>query len=221
MGKVYMIYASVPTDIFNTRLKYLLHSVSNFDYRHKKNEKYICGLYAWTKDKKILSEFLETRYADAFDVIKKDFDRYKMGKFNYEADNTAYDYLKLKSYKYKYNKNRDDSEYEEMVTTQYEHIQCTNYLTENLINFYEERSISVDYKVFNDDIQNALDVLGYTTIYDTNIDKSSRYDNEIRRLRAEKKQLQNKTVFGHELIHYYNNEYVGLMYLYSYLFFGR
>ena len=217
MGKVYMIYVSVPTDIFNTRLKYLLSSVSNYDYRHKKNEKYLYGFYAWTKDKKILSEFLDTRYADTFDVIKKDLDNDELEEFK-----SVYNYLKLNIYEYKYNKNLYESESEKMVTTRHEYIQCTNYLTENLINFYEERYITIDYKIFNDDIQNALDILGYTTIYDTNIDKSSRYeDDEIRRLRAEKKQLQNKTVFGHELIHYYNNEYAGLLYLYSYLFFGR
>ena len=29
--------------------------------------------------------------------------------------------------------------------------------------------MNIDYKIFNDDIQNALDILGYTTIYDINI----------------------------------------------------
>jgi hypothetical protein len=83
-------------------------------------------------------------------------------------------------------------------------------------------NLSVDYKVFNKDIQEALDVLGYTTLYDLNVDSTPESDEMMKRqIKAERNYYHGKTVFGKDLIFKHDtNEYVGLMYLFSYLFFG-
>ena len=67
--KLYLIYAIIPSNVFSTRIKYLIDNVK--DFKTQGNDR--VGLYAWTTSKKILEEFLEGRDHDIYKVIKKEF----------------------------------------------------------------------------------------------------------------------------------------------------
>ena len=65
MGKVYVFYAEIPKDIFDTTYKYILSNTnSSASYQIKNDKVYI--LYAWTKNKQYAVEFKDVRPDDVF-----------------------------------------------------------------------------------------------------------------------------------------------------------
>ena len=232
--KLYKIYLTIPEEIYNKRIKYLVSKESFEGYHFKKNKKYVYGLYAWTTKKKYIEEFKRTRFMDAFSINKSEIDedefedfkskystlKLDMRKFFYSAeinpDNYDYDsyMLTIKTV------NASDINNNIVLTTKQEWIESTQHLRENMEEHYAS-NISFDYKIFKRHIQEALDILGYTTMFDLHNSTNPESDEYISRsLKAENNYHHNKTVFGNELIKYNNNEYAGLLYLFSYLFFG-
>ena len=234
--KIYKIYLSVPEIIYNKRLKWLVNKETFEGYHFKKEKNLVCGLYAWSTKKKDVEEFKSTRYMEAFKINKSYIDKcaFKDFKKKYESlelEKRYYFYASFKnpnSYSYnEYDTSEDTDPYatkEEIgntvMTTKQEWVESTSHLRENMNEFYTS-NIGVDYKIFKKDIQEALDVLGYTTMFDIHSDSTPETDEYIgRSIKAEANYHNGKTVFGNKLIKYDANEYVGLLYLFSYLFFG-
>lgn len=152
--KLYLIYAKIPESEFNKTIKYLIPNV--YDYRWI-NEKFY-GLYAWTKSKSKLNDFLEVRYKKAFEVSKKniDDDEYQMFKDHYNL-------LELVRHIYKYGNKKKEIE---VVTTKNEEIESIGNGSENYNDFGPRVHPDANYRLFKDDIIHALDMIGYTSAYD-------------------------------------------------------
>ena len=229
MKKVYLIYVKIPTYIYLDRL---CHLVTNNDFRFRQKGKYILGLYAWTDDKKLLKEFMETRYAPIFkvkktrkdnleDILPKDISiTLKLEEHNYfhdsdfdpefsNVDDTISDIVKSRS--------------ELIVSTREEYNNCAWSLSENMLEYGPAKYIvrENDYTIFNDELIDALDILGYISNYDLlYANASNMYDvNDYNRSFGTSYRGHNIT--NNILCNMHNNQYYGFIYLYSYLIFGE
>lgn len=158
MKKIYIIYATIPENIYNRQLKYTLPS-TNKDYQWKNGKMY--GLYAWTDSKKILNEFFEIRNSGIYTVSKKSClsdEEYKIFKDNYSM-------LKLSLNRFYYTSEMNDDECIDIVTTKNEYVISTEYGIETLNEFAFKPSEEISYLLFNKEIIKALDTVGYVDAY--------------------------------------------------------
>ena len=81
--KVYLIYITLPKNIFNTRFKYIMDGVNNVNYKFT-NDKVIV-LYAWTTKKKLVKRFLEERCSRIFKIKEKEYDEDDFNDFEYTS----------------------------------------------------------------------------------------------------------------------------------------
>lgn len=157
MKNVYLIYIKVDNDSFNT-LKYIIPNVHDYIWRDEK----FYGMYAWTSSKSKLSDFLETREEKVFVTSKKELDSDEFELFKEH-------FYTLELNRYKYNTIRlDKKETVEVVSTKNEYIEVVENGSENYQEFGPTVSDRFNYKIFNKDIIKALDILGYTEVYDLN-----------------------------------------------------
>ena len=236
--KLYKIYLSIPENIYNRRIKWLVSKETFTDYHFRKDGKHVYGLYAWATKRKIIDEFKSTRFMDAFVINKSNIDEDDLADFKHKYSN-----LELKSRIYYFSVRYDPNHFmyhednvdivdnasvnnkmemisSEVVTTKQEWIESTHNLHENM-DRYCMTSTKIDYKIFKSHIIDALDVLGYTITHDLKFESTLSGDEAFsRQIKAERNYHHNVTIKGNKLIKYHENEYVGLMYLYSYLFFG-
>lgn len=157
MKSIYIIYIKIDEDTFNI-FKYIIPNVHDFKWRDDN----FYGMYAWTTSKSKLSEFLEIREKSIFNISKKEIDdeEYKMFKSHYHL-------LELKRYDYNSNRTNKD-EYVKVVTTKNEKIEVQDNGSENYNEFGPAVSSLFNYKIFKKDIIQALDIVGYTGLYDVN-----------------------------------------------------
>lgn len=226
--KIYKLYLTVPEYIFNTRLKYLIDSVDKVNYKIKGNDVVI--LYAWTPKKKLVKKFLEERCQSVFTVKTQDID--------YDEDYD--DFLSNNSTSKLYEENValiqgydsyeresgvniiDTDNFVKMIVTKFEVDNFSTYRSENMNEFGPKINADIDYDLFNDDIKSALNVLGYTTLYDSSFNmyyghgcgSISRYE----RAMVVENMLDS---CGDEITGLMQIEYVVFVYLYSYTFIGK
>ena len=208
MNKVYLIYATIPTYLFENKYKYLIEN--RYDY--KPYEDNMIGLYAWTTKKELKKEFEAVRsQSNIFNVIKKDDidDEFE------ELLTTKYASLELGYRDY----GIDNDEYLIICSTKFEHVNSTIDGDENMEEFYEKSYLDdfglIDYKIFSKEMQVALDTVGYTMKY---IETSSDDQEEIDFINYNSSYNMGAT--GVNLPTMNNNEYEILIYLYDLMFLG-
>ena len=199
--KIFYIYAKIPRLLFDERIRYLLSNQHNFHCK----KGYMCGLYAFTNNKKLLKKFLEFRDPDVYSVIKDniDDDDYKDIHVNKGDLELRYSDFSL-----------NNKENIEMVVTKNEET-IIKYDGQEYINAYGPSSyVKTNFYIFNDKIISALDNLGYTKSYidqfGTDDEVDYMYYNESFNLSP----LLNKHIKSKY------NEINLLLYLYRYFFIG-
>ena len=206
MSKIYFIYASISEDVFNKRIKYFIDSriIHKFRWKHGK----LYGMYAWTTDKKKVKDFLETRNGSIYTVIKKDVEDKDE---ELKRLRREYGEQELNYYSFRH----DDPEEMIILTTKNEYTISTDNIEEYLYEFGGFNDyLKYDYRVFNEEIQLALDILNYNTQYDTNIGKTesieyARYNSSFR-----------VTPLGRTMTDFTYNEANVLLYFFEYMFIG-
>ena len=221
MKNLYMIYIIVPSDVFNSRIKYLIDSrYSTFKYK----DGFITGLYAWSTNKKLVKKFIESR-ADVFKVKKKEmsdasYKKYKKNYFDLRLEDRRY-FADVSIRDNDVEKVVESDLYMDVISTKFEFIAATYEISENMASFGPASYLSYDYKIFNDLIIEALDVLQYTLLYDTFVPTNPESDEMLEREDvAHYNSGFNLTPYSNIMLDFTSNECVALLYLFSYTFFG-
>ena len=208
MKKIYYIYAIIPENIYDKKVRYIIPN--QHDYKLKHNAMY--GLYAWSTSKKIVKEFFEVRNKSVYTLIKKDI----YDKEDYKLIKEKYGDLELDYRKFYYNNDSPDEEESiTIVSTKNEYVQSTEYISENLYEFGPKADIAIHYSIFKDKIIKALDLLGYTTDYDIEYGNDSDADYASYNLSFGLTKYGNRNVTGNV------NQMNILLFLFRYLFYGN
>ena len=188
--KVYMLYAKIQETLWNEKLQFLVFHPEYYKWSEELNS-YV-GLYGWSDDQEMIKRFIESRKTAAksfYTVIthKMDKGEYLIFRKEHIMEEIGY-YIIPKSN----NESLRDYEMSKFLDTRlsikdmdsnakllYSHdelfpIVCTkeeyNEAFSNGSAFMYEfliRTMEIDYNIFNDDVIQALDMLGYCKEYDT------------------------------------------------------
>ncbi len=226
MRDIYLIYIVLPNKVFDSRIKYLMDSKYN-TFRHK--DGIVTGLYAWSNKKSIVKKFIDTR-TDIFDVKKKEISDkvYKKYKKDYSdlklEERRFYSDTALRESYHKYIDDKNpvsDNDFADVVTTKFEFVASTIEMKENMMAFGPAAFLSFDYKLFNERIIEALDILQYNLLYDIYVPTNPESDEMFERKDvADYNASFSRTNRGNEIFSFDNDEYITLLYLFSYTFFG-
>lgn len=206
MSKVYFIYATIPEEIFNKRIKYFIDHQAIHRFKRENGKMY--GMYAWTTSKKKLKSFLNTRNNSIYTVVKKEL--------NNEIEMTElkrnFGSMQLDYYLY-----RSDTDGKELcvTTTKDEYLASVEEVELNFWEFIISDLVDVNYKIFNKEVQEALDLLDYTRQYASNCS-----DDEDLHDEACYNASFHKTLFGIDNPFEGYNEANILLYLFEYMFLG-
>lgn len=204
MKKVYFIYVSIPERIFN-KVKYMLGNTEG--YRWKRDKMF--GLYAWTTNKAIASEFFEVRNKDIYTLVKKEIDEDELKHIK-----DMYYTLKLDHRIYYLDKSESIDKSVEIVSTKNEYVCVTEEAEEYMWEFGPQISENVPYEIFNDKVLNALDTVGYCKGYDLRFAKDEQMESTSYNLSFGLTPLGNRDSFR------YDNKMNVLIYLFNYFFYG-
>lgn len=205
MKQIYYIYASIPSNIFDTKIKFFLSHAS--DFRFKKNSMF--GLYAWTTKKKYVKEFFDIRTKKPYIMINEDVDDSHVDEMK-----ERYSSMELKKYKYKHIK-EDGTETEvEILSTKDEYVCSVMDAEENLNEFGPEVCFDIPPAMFKRKIYEALDLLGYVSDY------VFKYGNEQEIEWAGYNESFGLTPTGKQLKLKIEDNVNVLLYLFHYLFYG-
>lgn len=206
MKTVYLINAMIPREIYDTGIKYLLPSNSDF----RVNGNTVSGIYAWTDSKKFLEDFLEARDSSVYKVVPIKFDdkdEFKTFKFNNKDAMLMYKSFNSECELGKSNKI-------DILVTFNEYIQSTDYGSENMFEFGFSGINLTNYHIFKEKLIESLDILNYTVEYDKhNDDDSIRESNDYN-------MSFGITSLGHRIKFDVNNEVNVLLHLFRYFFSG-
>lgn len=200
--KVYFIYATIPREVYDEKIKFLLGH--EYDFRVKKDKMY--GLYAFTKSKKLLNDFLYVRNKkNLYTVIKAEVDEYDYEHYRDERSN-----LKLQRSSFE----TLEGETMEIVVTKNEEYIIKYDKEEYMHEFGFKPYRDLNYVIFNKKLQNSLDKLGYVKLYDTF------YGNEEDLGYVGYQESFNLTPLGNDIIPLYSEVNV-LLYLFRFMFMGE
>lgn len=215
--KIYMIYASIPESIFND-ISEFLPNLSVWSYDDETN-RYI-GLYGWTRNKDLYKDFIDVRKdCEFYRYLSKDLDKHEYDEFKKE-----FLMMKLKYYKYSRG-DYNDCKSVAFPSTKWEY-ECTDSSAiENnvLYRIYGIFGEMGDYYIFKDDVIEALDVIGYTTLYDSVYGGDDCFCDEEKDARVELA-LYNMsyglTVRGNKFIDIFSDKFGIFMTVFNTLIFG-
>lgn len=203
---VYLIYVVIPIHIYNKILYFL---PKHFNFVCRGNKYY--GLYGWSFKKKMITEFLSFRNKNIYTLKEYTFeteDEYE----TFRKDNIE---LKL-DYRVFVTKDKSTIKKVQLVTNKIEYVESVENASENCNLYILEKLSFVDYSIFKDKIIDALDVLNYTSLYDTYAaDSDERSDSAGFNLSF------NMTPLGTTIGKIEYDEFNLLLHLYNYLFFGE
>jgi hypothetical protein len=227
--KLFIIDIMIPKDVFNDRLGYLVQksTVKTFVTFEEVDPFTVHGIYAWTTNEDYLQSFIETRANDIYRVKKlTGLDKSEVDKFR-----KRYPDLELSEYKYWYNQANEvplppGEEYEDpdslfirIVSTKNEYENSTIFLQENMNEHFVIPDLYIDYNIFKPELKEALDVLGYTYLYDSYFSPDN--DEYDRKDLADYNRSFGLTPGGNPFSMVMKNEYLGFIYLYHYPIFGN
>lgn len=204
---VYFIYANIPREVYDKTLKFLLSH--QYDFRAKGNM--MRGLYAITNKKKYVKEFFNIRSGrEMYTLVEKEMSKED---WNTLSEDRFHDLL-LKESRFI----SDGRDFIDMVVTFNEEVTTKEDGSAYISEFGPRQFVDIDYMIFSKALINALDVLGYTTYFDTS---SSSFDPE--RKEAARYNLDfGQTSLGREMPGFTtaDNEINILLYLYRAMFLG-
>lgn len=209
--KVYLVFAKIFAKEYDTKLKYLLGERQNFSYRYKKDQDqgFYYGLYGWATNKVDLKKFLSSRNPEKVVIKKKVLEKEEWKKFK-----SQFKKQKIKEYDFCV-----DEESYPLIATWFEHYNCSSYYFENYVQFSLPSYATIDYSIFDEKIQEALDLIGYTFIHDT-YNANDETIGDGRKELADYNAGFDKTPFGNpipqEIVE--KNEYALFFRLYDYFF---
>lgn len=216
---MYLIYIKINVDEFDKRMKYLIENIQQY----KQKDGVWTGLYAWTYKKKMVSKFLKFRNKKIYKVVEKDIDddrlmhllKHKYPTLKLYESYFVSDVIRTVRVDHECGMKPKDTEgMTPMVTTKFEFLNSTDYLSENIYEFLA--CPEIDYNFFTADMVKLLDILQYTFYYD------NYYATGQRREYADYQAGFNLTPGGERLYaDMMTNELFALFYLYSYSFFGK
>lgn len=151
--KLYFIYVSIPRNIYEAKIKYLLSK--QYDFRAKHDVMY--GMYAISNDKTMVEDFFAVRGYGQYNLIER-----KCDKELYRELKDAKSDMFLKRVVY------EDGEGKpmEIIVTKNEKTIIEYDADQYLAEFGPAARAVIDYYTFNKKFIKALDILGYTTAYD-------------------------------------------------------
>jgi hypothetical protein len=189
--KIYLIYVKIPINLYEEKLGHLLVSYS---FSFKIEDDYYIGLYAFTKNKKILEDFINRRlnawkrklyFYKKVELSKDEYKKF-LQKFHnielaYRIITTSYlSSLSDISYEYReavyktlkeipkeiYNETiRKNSTIKIILCTEFEYIASVETGNVFVLNSYLLKGLP-DYTIFNKKYKDALDKIGYTFDFD-------------------------------------------------------
>lgn len=220
--KVYILELLIPINIFNS--KQLTVFLPSKRYYEEIDGNLMKGIYAWSKKKSVINKFLSYRDAsnyrghvcdmskEEFFIFKEKYSECKISKYRYVCNPDHY--------KDDMNTIREDNDssdqWTELYTTQYEYVNCTDYLDENM--FENGLVAKVNYRAFSPEFIEILDNLGYTTIFDT-MYSNIEYGEEARDV-ANYQLSYGKTPLGNDIPATLYNETSALLLFYRFPILG-
>jgi hypothetical protein len=204
MKEVYLIYASIPSILFDNKIGDFVKDKMKYKFHNN----YYRGLYAWTTKKKILKEFLEVREGakSMYTVIKREFSKNEFQEFKSE---NSYEEL---SY-YTFYHDMDDDVTESDITDNRTFV-CTKEEYEETYDMgmqymydYMAQIVNVDYLIFKDEFKMALDSIGYCDTFNRIYDGLSEYDDHDDFYFSRHEMTQFNNSYG---LSYYGNEVVNI-----------
>jgi hypothetical protein len=207
----------VPDKIVTFDFKMLLPDEGSY-LEYDKNTDRFYGLYGWTNDKKIMSDFKNWRCECKYYRYTREevsSDDYKMYKENFKLWRIKYRKLMV---------NQDSEKYEIVPLTFYEKSIINDDATIYSFILDSGKYFVVDYYPLNDEITEALDILNYTSEYDEYLggDPSAFSDSE-RDERAELASYNrgfNLTIFNNKYFDLFSNKLGIFMIIYKELLYG-
>jgi len=214
---IYKVYISVPAKIVTFDFKMLLPDEGSY-LEYDKNTDRFYGLYGWTNDKKIMSDFKNWRCECKYYRYTREevsSDDYKMYKENFKLWRIKYRKLIV---------NQDSEKYKIVPLTLHEKSIMDDDATIYTFILDSGKYFVVDYYPLNDEITDALDILNYTSEYDGYLggDPSAFTDGE----REERTELAfynrgyNLTVFNNKYFDLFENKLGIFMIIYKELLYG-
>jgi hypothetical protein len=178
MKKIYVIYASIPSLLFDNKIHDFIHD----PMRYKLSDNKYIGLYAWTTKKKLLDEFLNTRYKarSMYTVLKKELDDDDY--IYFKKDNNQ---EKLSCYKLYHDIVEEDENknVHEKLNDETPRIVCTKNEYETIYDLGEQylfdymcQIVNFEYLVLNDQYKLLLDKIGYCDLFNRIFDGLTDYD---------------------------------------------
>lgn len=215
--KIYNIYVKIPSRYIEVdymsdenpllhKYTYYLTDIEKI-YQLRHNDQYYTGLYAWTTDKKLLKVFLNDRPSSIYNVVKDNIDEY-------EFINRYYKTHQLKERKYTYINEKGEMGSMKIVSTKFEYEAVSD--PTRILNDIFVQIVHYDYRLFNADIIDALDYLGYTKFYD----RMFRYDDDDWMEFIDYNESFGVTASGHKDYFTFSNQVNLLIYLFDYFFTG-
>lgn len=151
----YFIYIKIHSNIFNNRLKFLIPD----PYSYHTKDNLTVGLYGYTKDKSIAKEFIRNRNKNLFSLVKKDLSKKEEEYILDKKSDLAIGYHQFLS------QIDDKQEYVDVLSTVNEYNTVEYNADEYLFEFGPSNSMYIDYRIFNDEIIDALSTVGYVSDY--------------------------------------------------------
>lgn len=226
MNIVHIAYLTIPKDIFDLRMKYLIDSVDSYDYKIK--EKSVTAFYAWTTSRKRMKRFLDTRCRDIFTVKTKELDDDDYDEFiskNKASRLGVYSIATIPTDSYESLSgisSVDKENFIDMVLTDYEHKNISLYKSENMNEFGPKAFNNMDYSIFNEEIIGALRVLGYVTLYDSSFIRYNKMsEDDLERYENAMNVIDQMDIDSDLITPLMMTEYIVLVFLYSYTFIGE
>jgi|GEM_PF-2592158 len=214
--KIYNIYVKIPKDYIeedymsdeNPLLHKYTYYLNDIDKIYQlKNNRYYTGLYAWTTSKKLLKAFLKDRINSIYTIVKESIDEYGFITKYYKAH-------QLKEREYFFIDNDGSWGKMDIVTTKFEHDVASD--PYSAYAFIFTPLIHYNYRIFNSDIIDALDILGYTKFYDRTFN-----DNDVDLMEyLDYNESYGCTSLGHHDYFTFNNQVNSLVFLFDYFFTG-
>ena len=179
MKKVYLIYAKIPSLLFDNKLHGFVYDSS----KYKLSNGYYIGLYAWTTNKILLDTFIDFRKGanKIYKLVTKEFDKNDFVMFRkenfheelsyyrfssessyYEVDdfNTGFEPSKKESEEEINEFFADNKNHFRIVCTKCEYVKIAEDSAQYLAD-YLSQIINVEYSIFKNKYIVALDSMGY------------------------------------------------------------
>lgn len=173
MKTVYVVYAKIPSRLWNKKMSCLVSD--SREYKYDEELDYYVGIYAWTTNKKYIEFFKEYRKSafqnNIYSIKKINFDKDDYRQFqaiHVQEEIVIAGFQTRKSSDYNLKElsfEKGGITFVRMVCTKQEHNECHE---DRQAHIYEKlyRLLKFDYFAFKDKYENIFEEIGYATEFD-------------------------------------------------------